>query len=238
MGVANNSTNNFVYKYVYKGEVIYVGKTNGPLERRLYQHGRSGDNIDSKHHEKLNNSTIYYFEAANSIMADVIESELIRRYKPKLNKAKTSDWTGLDFPELKWKRYVPEHTVRRVNTRPHVQTQKQIRAIEDGMKSLYGAKMRAQHLINFADTEDMKMPVSNEYEILFFMQGAYFDIDNSCSRFEFYGINPPVSGLYDIKKNQFYVTYSVSRLKKWLSDDLFEFESELNRIRKNFKGGD
>lgn len=35
-------------------------------------------------------------------MSDVVESELIRRYKPRYNKAKQSEWSGFDFPELKW----------------------------------------------------------------------------------------------------------------------------------------
>ena len=35
-------------------------------------------------------------------MADVVESELIRRYKPKYNKSKTSEWGGLLFVEPKW----------------------------------------------------------------------------------------------------------------------------------------
>ena len=37
----------FVYKYVFNGEVIYVGITKD-LESRLSQHGRYGDNIDTE----------------------------------------------------------------------------------------------------------------------------------------------------------------------------------------------
>lgn len=78
----------YVYKYVYNDEIIYIGKTDASLTRRLKDHGKSGDNIDSKYWDKINKSDIYYCYANNNIMSDVIESELIRRYKPVCNKAK------------------------------------------------------------------------------------------------------------------------------------------------------
>lgn len=95
----------YVYKYVNKNEIIYIGKSDANLVSRINQHGADGDNIDSRYWNELNNSDIYYCELANSIMSDVVESELIRRYKPKCNKAKMSDWSGLDFPEPKWIKY-------------------------------------------------------------------------------------------------------------------------------------
>lgn len=93
---------NYVYKYVYNNEIIYIGKTDKSLPRRLNQHGKNGDNIDSKYWDKINNSDIYYCYANNRTMSDVIESELIRRYKPICNKAKKSDWSGIEFIEPKW----------------------------------------------------------------------------------------------------------------------------------------
>lgn len=96
----------FVYKYVFNGEVIYVGITKD-LESRLSQHGRYGDNIDTEGWEEINQSKIFYVKVANEVMADVVESELIRFYKPKYNKAKKSKWCGLPFieKELKWREY-------------------------------------------------------------------------------------------------------------------------------------
>ena len=93
---------NYIYKYVYNNEIIYIGKTDTNLIRRLKQHGKNGDNIDSKYWDKLNKSDIYYCYANNKTMCDVIESELIRRYKPICNKAKKSDWSGIEFVEPKW----------------------------------------------------------------------------------------------------------------------------------------
>lgn len=96
----------FVYKYVFNGEVIYVGIAK-KLENRLSQHGKKGDNIDENGWSEINKSKIFYTKVANEVMADVIESELIRFYKPKYNKAKTSEWSGLPFieKELTWKEF-------------------------------------------------------------------------------------------------------------------------------------
>ena len=91
----------YVYKYVQDGEIVYIGKNDTNLETRINQH-----KLEDKFKPYLN-SDIYYTELANEIMSDVVESELIRRYKPKLNVAKTSDWSGLEFVEPKWKLFKP-----------------------------------------------------------------------------------------------------------------------------------
>lgn len=95
----------YVYKYVLNDEIIYVGKCDGNLDSRLSQHGCKGDNIDAAAWNDIRASTVFYTELANSTMSDVVESELIRRYKPKYNRAKMSDWDGLTFPEPEWKKY-------------------------------------------------------------------------------------------------------------------------------------
>lgn len=95
----------YVYKYVLDNEIIYIGKNDTNLCGRLSAHGKAGDNIPKEGWDDINKSTIYYVELANSIMSDVFESEMIRRYKPKYNKAKMSDWDGLPFEEPEWKLY-------------------------------------------------------------------------------------------------------------------------------------
>ena len=95
----------YVYKYVLNDEIIYIGKSNSDtLSDRLKYHGKMGDNIDASGWKDINVADIYYCELANAIMTDVVESELIRRYKPKYNKNKKSEWDGLDF-ELNWKKF-------------------------------------------------------------------------------------------------------------------------------------
>lgn len=92
----------YVYKYVYNNEIMYIGKNDTNLETRINQH-----KLEGKFKPYLN-SDIYYIELANSVMSDVVESELIRRYKPKLNVAKMSNWTGLNFVEPEWKIFTPK----------------------------------------------------------------------------------------------------------------------------------
>lgn len=68
----------YVYKYVFNGEIIYIGKCDSDLDQRLAQHGKPGDNIDKKYWDDINASDIYYCTLANETMSDVVESELIR----------------------------------------------------------------------------------------------------------------------------------------------------------------
>lgn len=106
----------YVYKYVYEGEIIYIGKCDKDLGQRLHAHGRKGDNISECWHEEINKADIYYTELSNSTMTDVVESELIRRYKPKCNKAKMSDWSGLPFADPPWIKFEkPAEWSRRVH---------------------------------------------------------------------------------------------------------------------------
>ena len=95
----------YVYKYVYNNEIIYIGKNDTELPTRLSQHGKSGDNIPEEGWDEINNSEVYYCKLANKVMSDVVESELIRRHKPKYNKAKMSEWSGINFGEPNWIKY-------------------------------------------------------------------------------------------------------------------------------------
>lgn len=94
----------YVYKYVCNNEIIYIGKNDTDLYSRLRQHGKCGDNIPEEGWDEINNSDIFYCELPNVTMSDVVESELIRRYKPKWNKAKMSEWCGIGFAEPEWER--------------------------------------------------------------------------------------------------------------------------------------
>ena len=94
----------YVYKYVYNNEIIYIGKNDTDLYSRLNQHGKQGDNIPKEGWDEINNSDIFYCKLPNKVMSDVVESELIRRYKPKWNKSKKSEWDGIDFVEPMWER--------------------------------------------------------------------------------------------------------------------------------------
>ena len=115
----------YVYKYVFNGEIIYIGKCDSDLDQRLGQHGKSGDNIDKKYWDDINASDIYYCTLANATMSDVVESELINSHKPKCNTAKMSDWDGLKLPEPNWKKYYKPEKV------PFVKKEKDLTKISD-----------------------------------------------------------------------------------------------------------
>jgi predicted GIY-YIG superfamily endonuclease len=104
-----------VYKYVLNDKILYIGLADVDLDKRISQHGKPGDNIPERFWEDINKAEIYYIVLANSVMADVVEKELIRRHKPKCNKAYTdSEWSGIPFAEPEWVRYQkPEPIVPR-----------------------------------------------------------------------------------------------------------------------------
>lgn len=95
----------YVYKFVNDSNVLYVGKSDAKDFKRIEQHGRKGDNISEEAWGELNACDIYYVELPTNVMTDVVESELIRRYKPKYNIRKKEMWDGLEFPEPVWKEY-------------------------------------------------------------------------------------------------------------------------------------
>lgn len=70
---------NFVYKYVYDGEIIYIGKNDNELKKRIIQH-----KSEPKFKPYLN-AEIYYISLANKAESKGMESLLINKYKPVLN---------------------------------------------------------------------------------------------------------------------------------------------------------
>lgn len=84
---------------------LYIGKNDTDLHSRLKCHGRPGDNIPKEGWDEINNSDVFYCILANSNMSDVVESELISRYKPKYNKVKKHLWSGLNYIEPIWIKY-------------------------------------------------------------------------------------------------------------------------------------
>lgn len=133
----------YVYKYVLDGEIIYIGKSDAKKPfSRLRQHGISGDNIPCEYHSLIKSADIFYYELPNAIMTDVVESELIRRYKPKLNKDSkaTSEWGGLAFVEPEWVEYRKKYTQE--------QRQELLEQVELSRKSVRDIQARISKLIN------------------------------------------------------------------------------------------
>lgn len=84
-----------VYKYVYNGEVIYIGKTDAEngFQKRINAH--------KKEHELFNKSEIYIHRCKDKTETDSLETILINAYKPILNKMKLYDYE-IEPPKLNW----------------------------------------------------------------------------------------------------------------------------------------
>ena len=147
-----------VYKYVLNGEIIYIGKSDSDLDMRLKQHGREGDNIPREAWSEIKASDIYYTILANSIMSDVVESELIRRYKPKWNTAKKETaWSGLPFQEPEWIIYSPKKDkTKKTIDKSKREKQKMEHMISDLKHNQYPANLIAYIIDSIID---------NKYEI-------------------------------------------------------------------------
>lgn len=154
----------YVYKYVYDGEIVYIGKNDTNLETRINQH-----KLEEKFKPYLK-ADIYYIELANSIMSDVVESELIRRYKPKLNVAKMSDWSGLEFAEPEWKLFKPmrKKTVnlsRKNKTTSNRPSRKDIRIKTCELMSKYYCAWILENISKVVESEEyyeIKIPISKD----------------------------------------------------------------------------
>lgn len=90
-----------VYKYVCDGEIIYVGKTDSNLFQRIYAH-----KSEDKFLPFIDKCEIYYSNCKNPAHTAILETYLIDKYKPKLNKAmKYDDDLGITIKEPEWLEY-------------------------------------------------------------------------------------------------------------------------------------
>lgn len=101
----------YVYKYVWKNKVIYVGKSNVSLKSRIKAHKQ-----EQRFKKYLGNSEIFSFECCNPAETNIYETFLINKYKPILNRAmKYNDVLKIDIEEPEWERYDEEENVKKVN---------------------------------------------------------------------------------------------------------------------------
>ena len=91
-----------IYKYVFNGEIIYIGQTRSSLEARITGH-RNEERFSPYKGAKL-----YYFEVKNNTELDIFERLLINKYQPILNVNNTSaDSLDIVFNEPEWELYKP-----------------------------------------------------------------------------------------------------------------------------------
>lgn len=95
----NKRKSHYVYKYVFDGEIVYIGKNDTYLIDRIYQH-----TLETKFRQ-CKDAEIYYAELRNSTESSVMEMLLINKYKPRLNVTFVQDGLSIDFQEPEWIKY-------------------------------------------------------------------------------------------------------------------------------------
>lgn len=101
-----NREGNFLYKYVYNDEIIYIGMTKNIVDR-IRQHA-SGHATEKKFKPYAEMATIYVCKCVNAEETEMLEALLIRRYNPKLNIIHPlipSGIASLNIDSLKWELY-------------------------------------------------------------------------------------------------------------------------------------
>lgn len=87
-----------IYKYVYKNEVIYIGKTDSSLYVRIKGHEK-----EEKFKPYLSGSIVYYFRCNNRAETTIYETALINKYKPLLNvQNKYNNTRDFELKEPEW----------------------------------------------------------------------------------------------------------------------------------------
>lgn len=90
-----------VYKYVYNGEIIYVGKSDSSIDNRIKGHSH-----ESKFEPFLKKCDIYYAWLPNPAFTTIFETFLINKYKPRLNSSMKYDKIlPFDIIEPIWYKY-------------------------------------------------------------------------------------------------------------------------------------
>ena len=96
-----------IYKYVYHGEIIYIGKSDSSIPDRIIAH-----ETEEKFQKYLKEAEIYYFECKNPAETTIYETALINRYRPVLNVSMNYHGTQeFKVEEKEWKRFQQENIV-------------------------------------------------------------------------------------------------------------------------------
>ena len=90
-----------VYKYVYHGEVIYIGKSDKSIDQRI-----KGHSSEDRFKPYLQDCQIYYYPLDNPAQTTVYEILLINKYKPFLNsQMKYEEKIHIELPDIQWCKY-------------------------------------------------------------------------------------------------------------------------------------
>ena len=91
----------YVYKYVVKDEIIYIGLTNN-IVRRVHEHASANNELEAKFQPYLDDCEIYYHICGNKVEMRSLESLLININKPILNVTDVEDGESTIKLDIEW----------------------------------------------------------------------------------------------------------------------------------------
>lgn len=105
-----------IYKYVWHGEVIYIGKSNSDIEKRIQCHSR-----EDKFQKYLGDVDVYFCFLPNEATTDIYELYYINKYHPVLNVSSKYDDApvGIEVADVEWNKYSPsKYWCKKNNKKP------------------------------------------------------------------------------------------------------------------------
>lgn len=141
----------FVYRYAHPDNPwLYVGRTDDLKSRVLCHDTNSTDNIDRKYEQMLRESTVYYIELDSKAQSVYVESFLIDKYQPLLNKQGTYDKScyscPIDMILPKWKKYIRKHELEDYDYPEKSFIAKIKKRVSDKEKEIYKLKQKEKEL--------------------------------------------------------------------------------------------
>lgn len=97
-----------IYKFVLDGNIIYLGKADNGIDKRIKEHGKPGCNINESGWPEINAADVYYIVLPNEKVTNFVEVNLLKRYKPKWNNKDIDEdnlWDEFPIEEPTWTKY-------------------------------------------------------------------------------------------------------------------------------------
>ena len=184
-----------LYKYEYKGEIIYIGKSDNSIDKRISDHEH-----ESKFKPYLAESKIYYSLCKNAAETTILETYLIDKYKPILNVSmKYNDKLNFEIPEPNWLKYTPEIIIRESKTKNIVERTKIW--FDNRYKKINNLQKGIDNLLRI---KDLIEPYNGQYDIVISLPNT---IENE--------VYKTIHGTYDVrlKNGGFYLRQLVNYIE-------------------------
>lgn len=145
---------NILYQIYYGDQLVYLGRTRQPIDRRLHGHF-----FNKPMHKKLDARLVSRVRVAKAqTTADMYLYEIyyINKLKPPMNcDDKAQDALTVELPELTWLEYEPHlmpKWIAEVNKREQAAKERRQREIEESLKVIN--ERRARHGANLLTMEE------------------------------------------------------------------------------------